>query len=49
MLKLFLNLRYQIKPPIHQIAPKMNVPIPKELDIIGKKIIDSAFTVHKNL
>ena len=24
-------------------------PIPKELEIIGKKIVDSAYTVHKNL
>ncbi len=24
-------------------------PIPEELEIIGKKIVDSAYTVHKNL
>jgi len=24
-------------------------PLPKELDIIGKKIVDAAYTVHKKL
>ena len=24
-------------------------PIPKELEVIGKKIVDSAYTVHKTL
>ncbi|HEY9113888.1 MAG TPA: GxxExxY protein [Bacteroidales bacterium] len=28
---------------------KKFAPIPKELDEIGKKIVDAAFTVHKNL
>ena len=28
---------------------KMYQPIPSELDIIGKKIVDSAYFVHKNL
>ena len=27
----------------------MITPIPAELDIIGKKIVDSAYSVHKNL
>jgi GxxExxY protein len=28
---------------------KYRSPIPKELDIIGKLIVDSAYTIHKNL
>lgn len=28
---------------------KNYLPIPKELDILGKLIVDSAYTVHKNL
>ena len=28
---------------------KSFIPIPPELDLIGKKIVDSAYTVHKNL
>jgi GxxExxY protein len=28
---------------------KKFIPIPPELDLIGKKIVDSAYTVHKNL
>ena len=31
---------------LHQ---KEFIPISKELDIIGKKIVDAAYTVHKNL
>lgn len=31
---------------LHQ---KKYIPIPGELDLIGKKIVDAAYTVHKNL
>jgi GxxExxY protein len=30
-------------------SQKKIIPIPPELDLIGKKIVDSAYTVHKNL
>jgi GxxExxY protein len=39
-------------PPIHQITKshkRIYDPIPEELDEIGKLIVDSAYTVHKNL
>lgn len=39
-------------PPNHQDTKshqKIYKPIPAELDIIGKKIVDSAYTVHKEL
>ena len=29
--------------------PKYQDPIPKELDVIGKLIVDAAYTVHRNL
>jgi GxxExxY protein len=32
-----------------EFIPKNRCPIPKELDAIGKLIVDSAFTIHKNL
>ena len=39
-------------PPIHQntkFHQKSFAPIPSELEDAGKKIVDSAYTVHKNL
>ena len=39
-------------PPNHEntkLHQKKYLPVPIELDIIGKKIVDSAYTVHKNL
>lgn len=38
--------------PNHQesnFTPKHPDPIPKELDVIGRLIVDAAYTVHKNL
>jgi GxxExxY protein len=43
---------YKKMPPNHEntkLLQKKYLPIPIELDIIGKKIVDSAYTVHKNL
>lgn len=33
----------------HNTYSRHKEPIPKELDAIGKLIVDSAYTVHKNL
>lgn len=32
-----------------KLHPHHPDPIPKELDVIGKLIVDAAYTVHKNL
>jgi len=41
----------KVMPQKHQNAKihKEYDPLPKELDIIGKKIVDAAYTVHKKL